>query len=127
MPDKVIHLSHCVYSNNEINYEWAKEVAQDFHELPNLYAISLIRVNGGVREALSTVVVKTNLGQEKEETEKIYKAMTSTFPKLQNLPTQNVRLVSTKANLSSNAIPSESDLLTIMTDMYTQNAVAGNA
>jgi hypothetical protein len=71
--------------------------------------------------------VKTNLGQTKDEIRQIYGAMANTFTKLKSLPSKNVTLVSTKANISSDFIPSETELLKIMTDMYTQNASGGNA
>lgn len=126
MTNKVIHLAHCVYTNGEIDYEWTKDVESDFHTLPNLYAISLIKVNGSAREVLSTVVVKTNLSQTKESIGQIYGAMINSVPRLKSLPTSNVTLTSTKANIPQGIVPNESELLKIMTDMYTQNAVSGH-
>ncbi|MFQ2189881.1 hypothetical protein BJP22_12415 [Aeromonas veronii] len=127
MTDKVIHLAHCLYVNNEIDYEWTKEIGDEFHALSNMYAITLVQKNEFSKEALATVIVKTNLGQTQAETGKIFSAVMHSFKKLQSLPTKNVSLISTKASTLPGFIPTEVDLLKIMTDMYTQNAAGGNA
>ncbi|EGQ8156797.1 hypothetical protein R7E46_01915 [Vibrio sp. Vb2704] len=127
MTNKVIHLAHCIYIGSEIEYEWVKSVDAAYHDLPNLYAISLLKASGNSRKALATVLLKTNLGQTKEEIGQLYGAMADIYPKLQNLPTKDVILVSTKVNVPSGVILNEAQLLELMTDMYTQNATGGNA
>jgi hypothetical protein len=127
MKNKIIHLSHCVYINGEIDYEWNKTVGDEYHDLPNLYAISLVTKKDRKREVLATIIVKTNMSQAEEDVVKIYSAVTGSYTKLQELPTENVTLVSTKTKFSSSVIPDEALLLSIMTDIYTQNAAGGNA
>jgi hypothetical protein len=127
MANKVIHLAHCTYVNSAIDYDWNKEIGTDYHELENLYAITLIKKDGATRQALATVVVKTNLGQTHHETGQIFSAVANTFEKLKLLPTKDVSLISSKVNTPPGFIPTEGNLLNIMTDMYTQNSASGSA
>lgn len=127
MAEKVVHLSHCTYVNGSINYEWNKEIGDDYHRLDNLYAITMVKKVGAIREALATVIVKTNLGQTHQETGRIFAAMVDSFEKLNSLPTKGVSLISTKANVPDGFVPSEEVLRNIMVDMYIQNSSSGSA
>jgi hypothetical protein len=127
MLEQILHLSHCTYINGDFNYEWNERIDEYFHSLPNCYAITVVQNKDVGRDALSTILVKTNLGQSEKEIEKIYSSVISSFSILKNLPVIDVTLVSTKLNFKAEIIPSKDDLMDIMADMYTQNAVGGNA
>ena len=127
MTKKVIHVSHCVHTGVDIDYEWAKNLGTEYHQLPNLYAISLVPNVEHTKNVLATVIVKTNLGQSKEEIKELFSGMVQTFPKLQSLPNENVRLISTKINLESGVMLDRDELLDVMTTIYLQNSSVGNA
>jgi hypothetical protein len=126
MIDKIIHLSHCLYVGNKIDHRFNETIDEQLYELPHLYAITLIKKEGDYRQALATIVVKTNLGQSMEEIAKIYSSVVNIFTTLQSLPIDNVTFVNTKINFDAKVIPTESDLLNVMTEMYTRNAIAGS-
>jgi hypothetical protein len=127
MTDKIMHVAHCTYSNGDIDYEWNKDVGETYHTFNNLYAITVTVQSEMGKQALGTIIVKTDMGQTKEELGRIYSSVRTLYKKLESLPTKNISLISTKANAPEGHVLSETELLKIMTDMYVQNASAGNA
>jgi len=124
---KIVYVGHCLHSGANMNYGYAQELGAQFHALQNLYGISVTKVDGAHREVVATILVKTDLGQTKEEVEDIYSAVLMGVPALHGLPKQQVTLRCTKVNLAAGVPPTEEHLVQMFKDIYTLNSMQGSA
>jgi len=103
------------------------EIGDEYHDLPNLYAVVVVKKNGNLRKTLATIIVKTNMNEGINEAVKIFNGVVSISDNLKTLQRDDVTLVQQKINFDLGVIPSKDDWVTIMTDLYTRNTIAGHA
>lgn len=125
--NNVIYVGHCLHTGSDIDYKFALELDARFHSLPNLYGISVTKVDGANREVTATLLVKTNMGQTKDEVSRIYSAMVHGVPELSGLPLEQITLRCTRTNLEPGLVPTEKNLLQIFIGIYTLNSRGGVA
>lgn len=125
--DTAIYVGHCIHSGNNMNYKFANSLDQTYNQLPNLYAISVMKPNGANKTVQATILIKTDSGDSKDEIEKIYGALVASLADLKNLPLKDVVLHATKINYPAGQIPDEENIENMFRDTYTINSVGGSA
>ncbi len=125
--NSVIYIGHCIHSGLKMDYKFVRDLDSQFHTLPNLYAISVTAVDGERRDVVATILVKTDMGQTKEEIGRIYGDIVSCIPELNGLPLQQVTLRCTKTSIDGGVVPNEDDLVGMFRDLYTLNSTHGSA
>lgn len=123
----VLHVGHSVHSGTDIFYEFALNLGPQFWNLPNLYGISVIEFDGTGDKVVATILVKTDLGTSKDDVGTIYAWSREHFSALKSLPTKNVKLRCTKANLALGVIPDEQLIEQMLRDIYLRNSTSGSA
>jgi hypothetical protein len=124
---KLLYVGHCVHTGIDLDYRYALTLDDTFHDLPNFYGISLVSVDGEKKEVKATVLVKTDMGNSKDEIGEMYGAVVGQMADLQKLPQKNVTLRCAKIANANGAIPTETDIVRLCHEAYTLNSMTGSA
>lgn len=79
------------------------------------------------RGVLATVIVKSDLGQSRDEVHAMYTGVEAGFPDLAALPHAPLTLRCTRSKLPPGTVFSEEFLVQMLRDVYAVNGVGGSA
>ena len=123
-----IYLAHSIHTGVEFEYRYAAAVDQALVDsLPFTYGISSVSADGEQRGVLATVIVKSDLGQSRDEVHAMYTGVEAGFPDLAALPHAPLTMRCTRSKLPPGTVFSEEFLVQMLRDVYAVNGVGGSA